>query len=376
MRSTHEMNIWRRRRGGFTLVELVVAMVVTAIMVAIIGLTFMAQNRLYRRQHDIGRTQQNLRLAMEVVSKDIALAGFGAGANGQFYGVAPDSDMDSPLEALVPADNAMGDGPDAIHLAYSGPTRAEWGFLDKTEASSGSAMAYQCDTQQLRFTPNTALAAQNFDSGNLLWDKVACFSSSADSGLGVSFVWNVVGQGDPVTGYVDVAPNTQADFAGKCASGHGLPEEMACTRLIQVAYYIDRDGDGAGPGTPALPYLMISFDEELDDIGDDIPIAAGIEDMQLNYCMQLEDCDAINWASRSSIPPGMYFADVSRIRLRMVARSERMEEYDLPASAPVDLDTADTFMPSNTPDTYHRRVAHQIITLRNARAAKQVRDEY
>ncbi len=144
MRSTHDRAIDHRGRGGFTLVELVVAMVVTAIMVVIIGLTFMAQNRLYRRQHDIGRTQQNLRLAMEVVSKDVALAGFGAGANGQFYGALPDANQDNPLEALTPADNAMGDGPDAIFLAYAGSSRDEWGFLDKTESSSGSALDYQC----------------------------------------------------------------------------------------------------------------------------------------------------------------------------------------------------------------------------------------
>ncbi len=194
--------------------------------------------------------------------------------------------------------------------------------------------------------------------------------------MGVSFVWNVASQGDSATGHLPVNNNTQADYSGKCPSGHGLPEEMACSRLVQVAYYIDKDDDGNGPGTPEMPYLMISFDEDLDDTGDDIPIAAGIEDMQFNYCMQLEDCDAINWANRETIPNGMYFADVSRVRLRMVARSERQEEYGLPASIPVDLDTADTYTPPNVADTYHRRVAHQIITLRNARAAKQVRDEY
>ena len=361
----------RRGRLGFTLVELVIALSVTAIMAVIIGMTFMAQNRLYRRQRDIGRMQQNLRLAMEVVTKDLSLAGFGAGSAGQFLGALPVSGSSVELDTLIPLTDLNGDGRDGIYIAYAHPDRDTWGFVDKSEAGEGVASDYLCQTTQIDFNGNSAANALNFVATDDNWKYLACFSNAANTGLGVSFLWEV--RDAPSNGVVYVHGNNQTDYMGQCPTGRGLPEEMVCSRLVQTAYYIDRNGNGVGPGTDDLPYLMISFDEDLDD-GDDIPIAAGIEDMQFGYCAQMEDCDSFNWADREVFPTGMYFADISRVRVRMTARSEREEEYGLAATAPVALDPT-TYNPAPTQDYYHRRVAHQVVTLRNARAAKQVRDE-
>ncbi len=365
---------FRMDRGarGFTLIELVIAMVVTALMILVILMTFTAQNQLYRRQSDIGKTQQNLRLAMEIVSKDVSLIGFGAGVAGEYYGILPASSPNTAFQAIEQFNEfPAGSYSDALTLAYVDPDRNHWGFVDQSAAGSGVASDYRCETTQLRFNTATVAVAGNFTDSDEQWDQIVCFSHSGNLGLGVSYVWSVAGDGDSSTGIVTVDQNSQTDYSDIC--DRGLPEELICGPLVQVAYYIDRDGDGNGPGRSGLPYLMMSTDDEMDD-GDDIPIAAGIEDLQFGFCDQIQDCDAQSWVGNHELSSPYNFANLSRVRLRMTARSERQEEQGLPASAPVILDP--NYTRDTTKDTYHRRVAHQVINIQNARSALQIRDKY
>lgn len=373
MRSRRHQQAPKRLRG-FTLIELVIAMMVTALMALAIFATFTAQNQLYRRQYSIGRTQQNLRLAMEIISKDVAMAGHGASVLGEFYGYLPVALPGDPLWTIVPKDNILGDGTDGITLHYMNPDRDEWGFVDRSEAGGGVASDYRCGTTALHFTPSTATAAQlapagPYDPAESRFNRIVCASHSANTGLGVSYVWLVTNAGSGTVSVVNNAGLT--DFDNFCVPGRGLPEELTCAPLVQVSYYIDRDGDGNGVGTSDLPYLMLSFDDGIDD-GNDIPISAGIEDLQIGYCNLFDNCggawnsgwDAATWN----------FANLSRVRIRIGARSERKDEQGLPATSPVMLDPS--YDPGVTQDTYHRRVAHQVVTLRNARAALQIRDRY
>ncbi len=369
-----KMTIRRLKRGvaGFTLVELVIAMVVTGLMILVIMLTFTAQNELYRRQHDIGRTQQNLRLGMEIVAKDVSLTGFGAGVAGEFYGILPGGSPDTAVPTVTQQnEHPAGSYSDALTLVYIDPDRNHWGLVDQSDAGAGYASDYRCGTTQLRFSSATVGVAGNFDENDEQWDQIACFSHAGNIGLGVSYVWAVSGEGDSSTGIVSVDQNTQTDYEAICDKG--LPEEMVCGPLVMVTYYIDRDGDGNGPGTGALPYLMMSTDEEIND-ADDIPIAAGIEDLQFGFCDLLTDCDSQTWVGNHEMTDPYTFANLSRIRVRMTARSEREEEKGLPASAPAILDP--NYTRDTTQDTYHRRVAHQVVNIQNARAALQIRDKY
>jgi len=379
MRSSRNRRTTTSTRG-FTLIELVVAMVVTALMALAIFMTFTAQNQLYRRQYDIGRTQQNLRLAMEIITKDVAMIGHGAGVTGEFYGQLGNSGpavggqptwlVTEDLWTVIPANNIVGDQRDGIYINYMDPDRDVWGFVDQSEAGGGVGSDYRCGTDALHFTPSTAAAALTYqDPADPRFSRIVCASHSANTGLGVSYIWTVTGFSGNV---VNVAPNSGiTDYDNYCVPGRGLPEELTCAPLVRVRYYIDRDGDSSGIGTDTLPYLMLSFDDVLDD-GNDIPIAAGIEDLQIGYCNHFDSCSG-SWLSGWQ-DTAWDFGNLSRVRVRIGARSERQDEFGLPATSPVMLDT--TYDPGTTQDAYHRRVAHQIVTLRNARAANQVQNGY
>jgi len=364
-------------RQGFTLVELLIALVVTMLLIGMVLVTFTAQNQLYRRQHDVGRTQQNLRLAMEIITKDIALAGFGAGGDGVFRGALPDGDNDSQLEVIRSANNYLSAGPDAIYLTYMDPNRDNWGFIDRSQAAANGAEGFLCNTSDLYFSEESKSVAENFQSGTHQWSKLACFANAGNLGLGVGYVWELAGNGNPGSGHIPVQSNSSYDdYSDVCDSSRyqALPKEMVCSRLVQVAYYVDSDGDDAGPGSGAVPYLMLDFDEDLDDGGNEVPIAPGIEDLQLAYCQLDQDCDALEWGSRYDVPTPYTFANLSRVRVRLTARSEREAEFGMRASEQPSLDLS--HVPGASEDSYHRRVAHQIVVLRNARAAWEIASNY
>lgn len=64
-----------KNQDGFTLMELLVALALTAILTVTIGYTFRVQALTYRTQEEVAALQQNLRTAMFTIEADLRLAG-------------------------------------------------------------------------------------------------------------------------------------------------------------------------------------------------------------------------------------------------------------------------------------------------------------
>jgi type IV pilus assembly protein PilW len=65
-----------RKESGFTLVELLVALALTGIVMTVVYKTFASQQKVYVMQENGSVMQQDLRAAMEIMSKDIRMAGY------------------------------------------------------------------------------------------------------------------------------------------------------------------------------------------------------------------------------------------------------------------------------------------------------------
>lgn len=72
-KKTHILN--RHSNRGFTIVELLVAMVVSLLALAAIYSTFQSQHRSYQVQRETSEMQQNIRTAMYYLERDIRMAG-------------------------------------------------------------------------------------------------------------------------------------------------------------------------------------------------------------------------------------------------------------------------------------------------------------
>ncbi len=117
-------------RDGFTLIEMLVALAITSILVAVVALAFTGQSRSYNSQQEIISLQQNMRSALQFLAKEVRLAGYDptGSANagiitatgselrftrdiGDGAGGTSDGDTDDPEEDIryaLSADGALG----------------------------------------------------------------------------------------------------------------------------------------------------------------------------------------------------------------------------------------------------------------------------
>jgi prepilin-type N-terminal cleavage/methylation domain-containing protein len=94
-------------KGGVTLIELLVALVIGSIVVAGIYRVFVAQTRAYTIQDQVVEVQQSIRSAMEVILRDLRMAGYDG-----------DQTPSRLLTAIFPGDAAFSVKDDAVTIQY------------------------------------------------------------------------------------------------------------------------------------------------------------------------------------------------------------------------------------------------------------------
>jgi prepilin-type N-terminal cleavage/methylation domain-containing protein len=362
----------RRSQLGFTMIEMLITVAVSSLVGVLIYTVFIEQTRAYRMQADMGNMQQNLRIGMEMVTRDVATAGFGAAADGGTWGAGGQDGNDGVAIYAVRIRNAHPNmGPDTIEIMTMDPDRATWVY------TSPQATDNDCEANQLLLTSVDVPFADTFsDMGPN--DRIMCHAAVGFGAKPHSYVWMVDGTGDTSTGYVPVVANDGTpDYDNECIDG--LPTPMVCGPLVWVAYYIDDNGtDSVGIGSTEMPvlYLVPDVDAALADGGyphpNDIPVALGIEDLQFSYCEgggQVDCGDENNWSPTShdyDLTGTNVWQNLTSIRVLMTARTLRPDLERSSVSSPIDLVATDGAPPIATPDPYHRRVARTEVTMRNA----------
>ena len=99
---------------GFTLIELVIGVVVTALIVGAAFAVLVTTEKATRANDQVVDTQQSARLAMDLIARDIKLAGFG------MVGTVGNCSIGGNAAAIVPLDQTIGGadrGADSIRLA-------------------------------------------------------------------------------------------------------------------------------------------------------------------------------------------------------------------------------------------------------------------
>lgn len=61
---------------GFTLVELLLAIAISSLVVGAVHSAFVSQNRTYIAQESVAEMQQNIRISLEMLTRDIRMAGY------------------------------------------------------------------------------------------------------------------------------------------------------------------------------------------------------------------------------------------------------------------------------------------------------------
>jgi prepilin-type N-terminal cleavage/methylation domain-containing protein len=346
----------RRRRSAFTLIELIFAMAIGAVVVAGLYTLFSQQMKQFMYQDLNMQMHQNVRLGMDVLTRTARLAGFGTSgwANGEFGFGGND---DNSMPALLSYDGMGPNGSDAITIVSMDPALVMNSKFGATQA---------CDTTALMFDTSTAGYAAKlaqYQAG----DVILCSDYAAPGGTR-SFLWQLSADGDASTGQISINAATQTDYSADCEAGDDLPVILTCSRAEVATFYIDAsESDGVGAGSSEHPVLMMDLDFESPD-DDDVPLVDDIEDMQFRYCFVDTDCtSSSSWEDNLSTDSTATNApqNVQMIRITLVARSPRPDPSNLFGGARVDVEnnTGNT----GSTDHYFRQVLTSEVTVRNLR---------
>lgn len=103
---------------GFTLIELMVAMVVSALLIGMILSIFTRMSMAYRAQQNIAELQQTLAAAEEMIQRDARQAGYQIPDGFRWAGTP----KTTTTQALQIIDNVDGFGPDSVRIYYADAT--------------------------------------------------------------------------------------------------------------------------------------------------------------------------------------------------------------------------------------------------------------
>jgi type IV pilus assembly protein PilW len=108
-----------RNDRGYTLMELMVAIAIGMIVMASVATTFTSQTRAYSAQEQINQMEQNARGALDIMSRELKMAGYKPNG-GSVTGVVSYSSSSLTIQADLNADGAVStSGSDNEQIAYA-----------------------------------------------------------------------------------------------------------------------------------------------------------------------------------------------------------------------------------------------------------------
>ncbi len=311
------MSAPRRRIGGFTLIELMVSLLLGLIVTSAAIAMFLSNKRVYATTENLSRTQESVRTAYELMSRDMresAATECEAGLPIVDLLVNPGtrwySNLDSPVRGY--------DGNQAFILPAEAFGTAFGNRIANTDAievksAVNDAVAITAHNQgAATITLNTA--AHGFNTGDIVvvcdFDHGALLQlrSASSASATVSHGTGVVTPGNCSTGVGFAAP-------ANCA-GAGNPYTFAnnafVARLKAGRWYI-----GNGRSGPALFYAQMLNDGATGVTVTPQEIAPGVTDMQVQYLLQ----GATNYVDASAVPAATWNSQLvlaARIQLTVV----------------------------------------------------------
>lgn len=99
-----------RENKGFTLVEIMVAIIIGLVLIASVSATYVAQERSFVTQESVSEINSQSKIAQDLIANDLKSAGFGIPAN---MNLDP---VNGYTTSVAPVDNNSADQPDAVTI--------------------------------------------------------------------------------------------------------------------------------------------------------------------------------------------------------------------------------------------------------------------
>ncbi len=258
-RQPYPLSPHRVRVGGFTLVELMVALTLSTIVIAAVYTTHITSSQVFTVQEDLATAQAQLRAGLDQVLADLKRAGFGTTPNTEvdpmvcvrpglpeLYGIAVKEGKD---DAMVPNFGTTNPNisPDRLYLSgnFSSP-RPYPGIANSItnrivlQVSDGAAAAGPYSTGDIVLTE--AEFRRIFTPGRMIGIR---------DGYGRTYVTTVASVSYPEIEVVDLSGSGGCGVSGMSSMVRVSPVDRLVYRLVRVA-----PGDGTDPRTSLIRELV------------------------------------------------------------------------------------------------------------------------
>ena len=238
----------KSNKKGFTLVELLIAMAITGIVAGAIFTAFQSQQKSYLIQDQVTEMQQNLRAAMDIMVRDIRMAGYSQGAPG--FGITDICPRDKTYTMDVTItgngafeftadfdDNGTLSGGETIsYSVYDSPVASPDGINDLGRDSGGGRQLVAENVEALGFAyafdadGDGILDTYNDVGGNkqVLW----AVDSNSDNNLDLNLDTNGDGNIDENDGPPGPGGN---GLIGGTAIANIVPQDIRAVRIWMLA---------------------------------------------------------------------------------------------------------------------------------------------
>jgi type IV pilus assembly protein PilW len=297
------------------------ALVILAIALTAVFATFISQQKSFTVQNRVAEMQQNLRQAVEHMSRDIRLAGYGIPDNVNVPGTANAAGITS-IRSLYAVDNTT--GPDQFYILYMFDMDENQPPAVNTAAMTGIGSVNVDNTSGFLTAGGELVLITDGTTADLY--------QTTTGGVGVGVL--TFGTGAYNTGHTKL---------------YGIgppPSTVAKARFVR--YFIDNMTD------PAHPTLMV--DRNIPGQGAQ-PLADDIEDMQLTYGLDTGGDGIVDtWTSNPATP-----SQIRQVRLQLTART-RLPEQGWSETRPA----LGNHSAGSTADGYRRRTYDIVVDVRNS----------
>ena len=331
------MKLYRNNRG-YTIAEMMVAILIGTMLIAAATATYIAQNRSYTTQESVSEINTQSKIAHDMISNDIKTAGFGVPDD-----LSADT-INTRLTVITPADSST--QPDAITIA-GGFRRI--GTLWPAGGSPGMACPdeIKMGTTQVSIILSGTVGANTTDRRYLTFDGVDYAEVQSCTLSGGNCTAGTITLDRPLTA---TYPLMDPDNDGQCDTGRPVYLVEDVTYCVDANSTLRRIRRNAN----ATTCTGIST-------SDNEAIAENIEDLQFAYARDNNDNDGMIDTAFENAPANN--STIQAVRINILARADR--EDDNYAGQGIPPAAIENRAHNQTADNLRRRWWQKTVTVRN-----------
>jgi len=289
---------------GFSIVEMMVAMVISLILMAGIAQIFLSSRQSFTIQNTLGRQQENGRYASNIIAQDLRRTGYWGG-NADVTGVTGTESPVAPAATCNTGDNTWARMIDrrifGLNHTETAPLAAYGCINDGNGHSSRDVLVMRFASPWLVF-PTPTTNQRPLQNNSTLYIR---------SSLTISDQAGRIFKG-----------SDNSDSDNDMNDGAAAPPSERTSDLMARAYYIGPSGQTCnGIAVPSL------FREELDNNGQPaaVEVAYGVDNLQIRYGLDTNGDDSVDIyldAGTSGLDEDSEWEQVIAVRYWLLTRSE------------------------------------------------------